>query len=86
METVATNEVEVSSVDAAEGKETEVCFRRKRAGNLSTYRKQRNYAQGEFVAEQSYPAAGCARVSTNENVQLVCSRKKQKKWQNQEGK
>ena len=48
---------------------------------------QRNYAQGEFVAEQSYPAAGCAPVSTNKNVQLVCSRKpNKKKWPNQEGK
>ena len=44
-------------------------------------------AQGKFVAKESYPAAGCARVSTNENVQLVCSRKpNKKKWQNQEGK
>ena len=89
METVATNEVEaaVISVDAAEGKGTKVCLRRKRAGNLSTNRKQRNYARGEFVAKESYPAAGCARVSTNENVQLVCRRKKQrKKWQNRVGK
>ena len=85
METVAKNEVEaaVISVDAAEGKGDESVPEKK----ASTYRKQRNYAQGKFFAEQSYPAAGCARVSTNENVQLVCSRKpKKKKWPNQEGK
>ena len=67
------NEVEaaVSSMDAAEAKGTDIVPEKKGAGNLSTNRRQRNYAQGIFVAKESYPAAGCALISTNENVQLV---------------
>ena len=77
MEAAVSNEQEeLHSMDVAEAKEPEIVWEKKASKKSQEIKERKNYAQGEFVAKESYPAAGCARVSTNKNAQLVCSRNK----------
>ena len=89
METVATNEVEaaVSSVDAAEGKGMESVPEKKVSRKSHHKQEGKELCTGRICRRAKLSCCGMCHVSTNENVQLVCSRKpNKKKWQNQEGK